>query len=101
MRASPRLCIAIASVMLGIASVLVASPSDGPLLYAWFRWGPMLVDQWFLPQGDAAMLALAVLVLTLQYAALFAVFAGVRPALMVLHHFLGTPRHRSGLERRR
>ena len=72
------------AILLGIISPFLVSPNDGSLLLAWFQWLPIQVDQLLLPEGDFAMLVLAMATLTVQY--LF-VFASAAALLRLLPSF--------------
>jgi hypothetical protein len=87
----------IAAVELGIASPFFADVfANGPL-HEWFHLLPTAVDQWLWAEGDALMLALAMLVYTVQYLVLFAVAAGTPPLIRLALDFLVPPGHRSRL----
>jgi len=62
----------------------------GPL-NAWFHLLPTVVDHWLLPDGEALMLALAMLVFTVQYFVLFAVAAATSPLILIAMDFLAGP----------
>lgn len=89
----------LAAYVLGFVSPWLASPDNGPVLYAWFNWLPFLADQWLLPESASLALALDVSVLAVQYIALFAAVVALRPMGKALVDFLSAPRHRSGLVR--
>jgi hypothetical protein len=96
------------AVALGAASPLIANLGGDfsdpgtrhGLFYAWFYLVPTTVDQWFWPEGDALMVALAVFVYTLQYLALFGVVLALWPIASITKDFVSPHRHRAGLMRR-
>lgn len=95
MKKATLLCIA--AVFFGIASPFLAGIfADGPL-HPWFFVLPTAVDLLLWPEGESLMLALAMLVFTLQYLALFAVAVATPPLIRLAQDFLAPPRHRSGL----
>ena len=76
------------AVIFGIASPFLASMfAHGPL-HEWFYALPTAVDQLLWPEGDGPMLALAMLVFTFQYLALFAVAAATPPLILRARDFL-------------
>jgi len=87
----------IAAVLFGIASPFFAGVFANSPLDPWFHLLPALVDQWLWPEGDVLMLALAMLVFTVQYLVLFAVAAATPPLILLAVDFLAGPRHHSGL----
>jgi len=92
----PKIIIAlILATVLGFVSPFLASPDDGPILWTWFNWMPMRMDQWLMPAGEANALALDVGVLAAQYLLLFALVAGMRRAGRLVLDFVRAPRHRS------
>lgn len=87
------------AVVLGYVSPWLAGADNGPILFLWFNWLPMLAAAWF-ELDDWAALALDVMVLAVQYMALFAVAGYLgRPALKFVADFARAHRHRSGLVR--
>jgi len=87
----------IAALIFGIASPFFADVFAGSPLEAWFHLLPTAIDQWLWPEGEALMLALAMLVFTVQYLVLFAVAAATPPVILIVVDFLAGPWHRSGL----
>jgi hypothetical protein len=87
----------IAATIFGIASPFVAGVfGDGPL-HVWFHVLPTAVDQWLWPQGDVLMVAVAMVVFTVQYLLLFGVATAIAPLVRLTLDFLAGPRHRGGL----
>jgi len=84
-------------MIFGIASPFFAGVFASSPLDAWFHLLPTAVDQWLRPEGEALMLALAMLVFTAQNLALFAFAAATPPLIGLALDFLAAPRHRSGL----
>jgi hypothetical protein len=70
------------------------------LFYAWFYLVPTTADQWFWPEGDALVVALAVVVFTLQYLALFGLVLALWRLAIFTKDFFSPYRHRAGLVRR-
>lgn len=60
------------AIVLGFVSPFLASPDDGPILWAWFNWMPMLLEVWLPQESEATALVLDVGVLATQYLLLFA-----------------------------
>lgn len=83
-----------AAVLLGMVSPFMVAADDGPLLRAWLQWLPVQVDQLFLPSGDVAMLALAMLVLTAQYLLIFILVIPLRQLVRGFLKFNRTPLRR-------
>jgi hypothetical protein len=77
----------------------MASPDDGPILFIWFNWLPIVADQWLLPEGVWMATALDVAVLALQYLAPCVLYVLAYPLLKVAADFLRRSRHRNGLVR--
>lgn len=89
-----------AAVALGVASPFLvhlgpagAAASDG-LFHAWFYAMPTMVDLWLWPEGPILMLLLAMVVLTVQYLALFAAVVGLLQFGKVAQDFISPYKHR-------
>lgn len=89
--------VGIAATLFGIASPFVAGVFAHSPFDAWFYLLPTAVDQWLWPEGDALMLALSMMVFTIQYLALFAAATVIPPLIRLALDFLAPPRHRRGL----
>src|SRR6185369_1370078 len=87
----------IAAMIFGIASPFLAGVFASSPLDPWFHLLPTVVDQWLWPEGDVLMLAVSMMVFTVQYLVLFAVAAATPPLILLALDFLAGPRHRSGL----
>lgn len=91
---------AIASA-LGVASFFIASPGSDGLLHGWFYLLPGIVSYWVDPETDTAFVALAMAVYTAQYLALFGLLTWAPAAVRFAVDFVGPPKHRRILARRR
>jgi len=87
----------IAAMVFGIASPFFAGVFASTPFAAWFHLLPTAVDQWLWPEGDTLMLAVSMMVFTVQYLVLFAVAAATPPLILVALDFLAGPRRRSRL----
>jgi hypothetical protein len=99
----------IAALVLAVASLFIvnfgpdyADPAARQgLFYAWFYFMPGAADMLFWPETAVATLGLVGLVYVLQYLALMASVTGLLALLKILNDFIGPPRHRRTLVRRR
>jgi hypothetical protein len=60
--------------------------------HGWFYLIPTLVNQWLWPDGEAAMLGLAMVTFTVQYLALFALIAASARLIKLAKDFAGPRR---------
>jgi hypothetical protein len=88
------LAVVIIAILLGIVSPFLTAVDDGPILKTWFQWLPVQVDLLVLPEGDFAMLGLAMLVLTAQYLLMFFLVIPMRPLLRRLLKIIIVPLRR-------
>ena len=88
------LAVVIIAILLGMVSPFLAAVDDGPILTTWFQWLPIQVDRLVLPEGDIAMLGLAMLVLSAQYVLIFCLVLPMRPLLRRLLKFMVAPLRR-------
>ncbi len=78
----------IAAMIFGVASPFFAGAFASSPLDAWFHVLPTAVDQWLWPDGDVLMLAVSMMVFTIQYLVLFAVAAVTPPLILLAVDFL-------------
>lgn len=92
-----------ATALLGVASFFIASPVNGSdsVLHAWFYFLPGIVSYWVSPETDTAFVALAIAVWAVQYLALFSLLAWSPVLVKFAVDFVGPPKHRRILTRRR
>jgi len=101
MRYRLMLLLAATAFGLGIASFFIASPASDGFLPAWFYLLPGIVSYWVDPEADTAFVALSMAVYTAQYLALFSLLAWTPAAVKFAVDFIGPPKHRRILARRR
>lgn len=89
------LAVVIIATLFGMVSPFLTAVDDGPVLRTWYQWLPVQVDLLFLPEGELAMLGLAMLVLAAQYLLIFFLVMPVRPLLRRLLKTIGAPLRRS------
>jgi hypothetical protein len=95
------LLLAATALGLGIASFFIASPANDGFLHAWFHLLPGIVSYLVSPESDTAFVALTMAVYTVQYLALCSLLAWSPEAVKFAVDFIGRPKHRRILTRRR
>jgi hypothetical protein len=90
------------SIALGVGSWYAVDPSPGmsALASVWFFWLAGWVHYWVWPESASGLMAMTMAVYTLQYLALFALLAALRPAARLVQDFMRPHKHRSELVRR-
>ena len=86
--------VAAVAVLLAMVSPFMAAAGDGPVLQAWLQWLHVGVDQLVLPDGELMMLALAMVVLAVQYLLIFLLVMPLRPLLRRLLNIISAPLRR-------